>query len=258
MEEAQFLAALPVLAFQAVLVFARLGAAVMLLPGLGEAELPASLRLGLGLTFVPVMLPVLAPSLPPVPDTVAEAARLVVIEVGIGLWIGSLARLVMLSLSVAAQFMAATMGLTSALVQDPALGQGGTALSRLLGLAGVVAVMATGLHHLPLAALAESYGVLPAGAAFPAGTAVEAIVGAGAACLGLALRLAAPFLLGAVVANVALGLLARLAPQIQVYFVAVPGQVLAGLALLALLMPALLGTALPAIQASFGDLPGAP
>ncbi|MBE9605782.1 flagellar biosynthetic protein FliR [Acetobacteraceae bacterium H6797] len=257
MDEAALLAALPLLAFQAVVIFARMGAAVMLLPGIGEAELPAPVRLGIGVGFVPVLLPVLGDSLPTVPDALPDIARLLLVEIGIGIWIGSLARVAMLGLSIAAQFIAGAMGLTSALVQDPALGQGGTALSRLIGLAAVVMVMTTGLHHLAIAAMAESYAVLPAGLGFPAEEVAQSIVAAGADNLGLALRLSAPFLVGAVIANVGLGLLARLAPQIQVYFVAVPGQVLAGIALLALLMPAFMGVAMPAIQASFSALPGA-
>lgn len=257
MDEAAFLAALPSLAFQAMLVFARMGASVMLLPALGESDLPAPYRLGMGLAFVPVLLPVLEPSLPPAPDAVADVLRLVLIEIGIGIWIGSLARLAMLGLSVAAQFMAAAIGLTSAMVQDPTVGQGGTALSRLVGLAALVMVMAMGLHHLPIAAMAESYAVLPPGIGFPAAEATETIVAMGAESLDLALRLSAPFMLGAVVANVALGLLSRVAPQIQIYFVAVPGQVLAGLVLLGLIIPSLLNIAMPALQAAFTALPGA-
>jgi flagellar biosynthetic protein FliR len=254
--EAEFLAALPDLAFRAVLLFARLGAAVMLLPGLGEAELPASIRLGLGLALVALLLPGLQAALPPAPDSTLLAGRLLVVEVLVGLWIGGLARLVMLALGIAAQIMSAAMGLASVIVQDPSLGAGGTALSRLLGLVGVVLVLATGLYTLPLQALAESYRLLPPGEGFPVGQAAETMVAAGAASLALALRLAAPFLLAAVVANIGLGLLARVAPAVQIYFVAVPGQILAGLLLLGLLAPALLASFRPAAEAAFTALPG--
>jgi flagellar biosynthetic protein FliR len=80
---------------------------------------------------------------------------------------------------------------------------------------------------------------------------------AGAASLELALRLAAPFVIGALVLNVALGLLARLAPQVQIFFVAIPGQIVAGIALLALLAPALIATYAEALRAAFDALPAA-
>lgn len=256
MDEAGFLAELPVLAFQAVLVFARLGAAVMVLPGLGEAEVPAPVRLGLGLALTLLMMPVLAPGLPEAPDDVGNALRLVAIEVVIGLWLGGLARFVVLAMAMAGQAIALLLGLAQALVPDPELGGQGTATGRLLALAAAVLVLGSGLYVIPLRALVESYAVLPVGQGFPAGPGAEAMAGAAAESVALALRLASPFVLAAVVINVGLGLLTRIAPQVQVYFIAVPGQVLAGLALLGLIMPALLGAFAEAAREAFLTLPG--
>ena len=67
MTEAEWLAALPDMVFRAVLMLARIGAVVMLMPGLGEQEIPANIRLGLGLGLVMVLYPVLSPSLPAAP-----------------------------------------------------------------------------------------------------------------------------------------------------------------------------------------------
>jgi flagellar biosynthetic protein FliR len=247
---------LPALAFQSVLVFARLGAAVMLLPGLGEAEIPAPIRLGIGLALVALLLPLLAPGLPAPPEAPAEALRLVATETALGLWLGTLARLLILAFAMAGQAIAALVGLAGMLVADPALGPQGTALGRAFGLLAATLVLSTGLHGLALTAMVESYQVLPAGDPFPAGAAAEAVAVAGAASLDLALRLAAPFVVGAVVLNVALGLLARLAPQVQTFFVAVPGQILAGLGLLMLLSMPLLMALEAALRAGFLALPG--
>lgn len=247
---------LPGLVFQAALVFARLGAAVMLLPGLGEAEVPAPLRLGLGVALVALLLPVLAPGLPPMPDDLAELTRLLVTEMVVGLWIGTLARILVLAFAMAGQAIATLIGLASLFAFDPSLGMGGTALGRAFALMAAVLVLSTGLYQVPLAALAESYAVMPAGAPFPAGSAALAIARMGADSLDLALRIAAPFVVGAVLLNVALGLLARLAPQVQTFFIAVPGQILAGLGLLALLAPPMIATLLEALRAGFATLPG--
>ena len=255
--DAALLAALPALAFQAVLVFARLGAAVMLLPGLGEQEVPARIRLCFGLALLALLLPSLAPGLPPAPAAGAEAARLVAQEVAVGLWFGGLARTVALALAMAGQAVSMLIGLQGLLVADPGLGGQGTALGRAFGLMTAVLVLGSGLYGIALRALAESYAVIPAGAPFPAGEAAQAMVEAGAASLALALRLAAPFVIGAVVLNLALGLLARLAPQVQTFFVAMPGQIAAGLALLLLTVPALLQAFGAALADAFQALPGA-
>lgn len=247
---------LPALAFHTVLVFARLGAAVMLLPGLGEAEVPAPLRFALGLSLLPLLMPALLPGLPPPPEDPADAVRLVAVEAVVGIWLGGLARLAVLALAMAGQLVAVLVGLSALLVSDPAMGQGGTALSRASALFAAVLVLATGLHGIALRALAESYAVLPAGDPFPGGAAAEAVVGAGAASLALALRLAAPFVIGAVALNLALGLLARLAPGVQTFFVAVPGQILAGLALLMVLASPLLAAFEAALRQELLNLPG--
>lgn len=256
-EDMALLQSLPALAFQAVLAFARLGAAVMLLPGLGEQEIPPTIRLSLGLALLALLLPGLAPVLPAQPDALADALRLVVQEVAVGLFLGGLARIVAMALAVAGQVIATLIGLQGLLATDPDLGAQGTALSRAFGLLAAVLVLGTGLYAVALRALAESYAVLPAGAGLPGGLAAETMAAAGGAMLELALRLAAPFVVGAVVLNLALGLLARLAPQVQTFFVAVPGQILAGIALLMLLAPPLLLAYSEALRAGFQALPGA-
>ncbi|WP_426956971.1 flagellar biosynthetic protein FliR [Muricoccus radiodurans] len=256
MTEAEFLVALPDLAFQAVLLFSRLGAAVMILPGLGEAEVPPQIRLGLGLGLVLLVLPVLAPFLPPVPDAAAEALRLVTVEIVIGLWIGGMARLLAMAFSVAMQAAASLVGLASVLVQDPAVGSGATALGRLGSLAAAVIVLSGGLYALPLRALVDSYALIPAGGSWPAGAAAEELAEAGAAMLALGLRLAGPFVMASVLINLALALIARVAPQIQVFFVASPGAILAGLGLLALLGPPLVATFTEALVIGWASLPG--
>lgn len=256
MTEAELLAALPALAFQAVLVFARVGAAAMVVPGLGEGDVPAPVRLALGLGLVPLLLPVLVPGLPVPPDDAPTAVRLVALEVLVGIWIGGLARLAAMALGLALQAASTLAGLSSVLAQDAALGAQAAALGRLGTLAAAVLVLSTGLYALPLRALAESYALLPPGAPWPSGPATEAVVAAGAGLLEVALRLAAPFVLASVAANLAMGLLARAAPQVQVMVVAAPGQILAALALLALAAPPLLAAFEAALRDAFSRLPG--
>ena len=96
-------------------------------------------------------------------------------------------------------------------------------------------ILSTGLYALPLSALAGSYTIMPPGGGLPPGGVADLIVQAVGASFGLALRLAAPFLLAGIVWQAALGLLARLVPQLQVYTAAAPGQILGGVVLLGLL-----------------------
>lgn len=248
--------ALAPLAFHAVLVLARIGGAVMLLPGLGEAEVPATIRLLVVLALVALLLPGQAPMLPPLPEAPAELLRLVLLETAIGLWIGLLARLLVLALSQAGQVIGLMIGLASPLQGDLLFGAQGVALSRLLALLGAALVMGSGLYAVPLRALAESYAVLPPGAPLAAGPVAEAVAAAAGESLALALRLAGPFVLLAVLGNLAFALLGRVAPQVQVFVVAAPAQILLGLLLLAVLMPPLLAAWQEAAGTGLAALPG--
>jgi flagellar biosynthetic protein FliR len=136
------------------------------------------------------------------------------------------------------------------------LGAQGAAIGRLLSLATPVLVFATGLYALPLAAIAASYRVIPAGTLLPAGDTTQTILDAVSACFALALRLAGPFVLASVVWHFALALLGRLVPNLQVFFMAAPAQLLGGLLLLAVLASALLSAWREQASASFRLLPG--
>jgi flagellar biosynthetic protein FliR len=241
-------------AFAFTLLLARAGAALMSAPGWGEQDLPTPMRLAFALAFTVLLLPGVAAALPPPPNSIAAGFGLVVVETGAGLLLGSAARLVAVALPIAGQLVALSLGISNAIVFDPVLAGTGGVVSRLFGLMAAVLVFATDLWLLPLAAIAGSYRLLPAGLAFPAEDAVQLILAAVAGGFALAVQLAAPFILAALVFNGALGLLARLVPQLQVFFVALPIQVLGGLALLALLLGGLAAAWVSAARAAIGTL----
>ncbi len=256
MEEAAFLAQLPAWAFGFGLLIARVGSACMLLPGIGEAELPATIRAGFAVALAALLLPVVAPLIPAAPDNVGAAFGMIAAEIVTGLWLGWLTRLLLLALPVAGQIAASMIGLANVLQPDPAMGPQTTALSRALGLAAPVAILAAGLHALPLAAIAGSYRLIPPGSLLPAADTAEQVTGAVATGFGLALQLAAPFVLASIVWQVAMGLLARLVPNLQVFFAAMPGQIAGGIALFALLAATMLGTWQSQVGGAFAALPG--
>lgn len=254
--DAALVATLPAWAFAFVLVMTRIGSAVALLPGLGEAEPPAMLRVGLGLGITLLLLPTIAPLVPAVPEAGVQAVLMVAAEAITGLWLGWLARLLVLALPVAGQFVAYMLGVANVLQPDPILGGQATPIARLFAVVGPLAILATGLYALPLMALAGSYELVPPGAMLPAADTAETAMRAVAAAFALSVRLASPFLLVSIVWNVAIGLLARLVPRLQVYFVVMPGQILGGILLLAVLSAALQASWLDSLRSGFAGLPG--
>ena len=254
--DAVSLATLPAWAFAFLLVMARIGGAVALLPGLGEAEPPVMLRVGLAVGITALLLPGIAPSIPAVPEAGTQAALMVGAEIVTGLWLGWLARLLVLALPVAAQFISYMLGISNVLQPDPILGGQATPVARLFAVAAPLIILTSGLYALPLAALGGSYRLIPPGAMLPAADTAETAARAVATAFSLSVRLAAPFLLVSIVWHAATGLLARLVPRLQVYFVVMPAQILGGTLLLAMLSTALLGAWQTAVREGFASLPG--
>jgi flagellar biosynthetic protein FliR len=249
------LAGLPAFAFGFSLLLARFGALVMVAPGLGEAQIPATMRAGLAACVAALLLPALGPIMPPPPADAMTYAGLIGAELLTGLWFGWLARLVALALPAAAQIVTLMTGLANVIAPDPAAGQT-TALSRLFGLVPPLLLLSSGLYMVPVQALAASYRVIPAGAVLPRGDAATLVVSGVAASFVLAVRLAAPFLLAGTVWQIALGIAARLVPSLQVYQLAHPGQVLGGMMLLVVTLPAMLGAWLGAARGGLLPLTG--
>lgn len=253
---AGLLAELPRWSFGLVLVFSRIGAACVLLPGIGEAELPGTVRAGFTLAFTALLVPVLVPLLPPIPAAPWAGFAMVAAEIATGLWLGWLARLLVQALPVAGQFAASAVGLSSVLQPDPALGPQSTALARVFSLAAPVVVLGSGLYALPLAALAGSFHLIAPGALLPVADTTQGAVQAVGEAFALAMRLAAPFVLAGLVWQGALGLLSRLVPNLQVYGAAMPGQILAGMALLLVLAGVMVAAWRDGLQTAFALLPG--
>ena len=250
------LATLPDWAFAFVLVLGRVGAAMTLLPGLGEASPPAMVRIGFAVGITALLLPGIIPLVPHMPADVLTVAGMIAAEVITGLWLGWLARLLVLALPMAGQFIAFMLGVSNVLVTDPELGAQSSALEQLFSLAAPLAVLITGLYALPLEALAGSYQLIAPGTFLPAGDGTLVAVHAVGTSFALALKLASPFVLATIVFNAVIGLVARLVPNVPVYFVAMPGQILGGMLLLAVLAGPLLATWIGAASAGFARLPG--
>ena len=216
------------------LVFTRVGALVMLLPGIGEAAVPPRIRLALALVLAMVMYPVVRANLPPVPDTLATLVGHMGIELAVGLGLGALLRMFLGALAVAGEIVSLQTTLSFAQTTNPLQAQPTASVSAFLGLLGVTLVFVTDLHQLFIAAIAHSYALFPAGQRLRiddfAGLAIQTF----AETFTLGLQLSAPVMVFALVFNVALGLVARIMPQFQVFFAAQPLSLLLGLSVFAL------------------------
>jgi flagellar biosynthetic protein FliR len=219
------------------LVFARVGAMIMLLPAIGEAGVPPRVRLALALAISLALVPVVSATYGnQAPQSVLALGMLIVKEITAGVLIGGMARMIMGALSTAGYLVATQTGLGYAQTVDPEMGEQGAIVGNFFTLMGAMLIFATNMHHLAIGAIQGSYGILPPGASLPTGDMAELAIRLTAGSFALGLQLAAPFLVFGFAVNAAIGLLARLMPQLQVFFIAMPINILAGFFLMMLLI----------------------
>lgn len=224
--------------FAAAMVFARLGAILMLLPGIGESTIPPRLRLSFALAFSFAVGPLIAPGLPVMPESLSAAAGLVALEALIGLMIGAASRILLMAGAVAGQIIGYQTGLAMAQSFDPTQGQSGALPAQFLNLLFLVLIFATNLHHYLLLAAAQSYEIMPAGAVPDVGDAASWALDLFIDAFALALQIAAPLVAFGLVFYLGLGVLSRLMPQAQIFFIAMPLNILVGFAIMAMTLGA--------------------
>jgi flagellar biosynthetic protein FliR len=220
--------------FALLLIFARVGSAMVLLPGIGENYVAVRVRLLLAGAIAIVVAPVVAPKLPALPGSPVTLLLLLGGEIGIGLFIGTVARMTFTALEIAGTIISFQIGLATASVFNPLISDQGSLVSVLISIAAIVLLFETNGHHLMLHATVDSYGLFVPGALPPIGDFTETITRLVAKSFVIAMQMAAPFLVLVSVLYIALGLITRLMPQLPVFFVALPLQIVLGFLVLIL------------------------
>jgi len=221
------------------MVFFRVGSLVMVIPGLGEAAVPARIRLSFALLLSMCLAPIVAPSLPAVPDSVGTMAGYIFKEVLIGLFIGGVLRVFLSSMTAAGELISLQTTLAFAQTANPLGAQPSTSLSVFLTLMGVVLVFDTDLHAMFLAAIVHSYTLFSPLKHVPLNDAATLAEETVAKSFTLGVQLAAPVLVFSLVFNIAVGLVGRVMPQFQIFFAATPLTLILGLSLFALSLGAI-------------------
>lgn len=231
---------LPLLATAFLILFARLGAVLMLLPVFSEEAAPGQVRLLLAVGLTLALFGLLRPQVAPLAGQ-GDAILLgtVLAELLTGLALGMTIRIFFQAATMAGALISLQIGLTTALVAEPISGQT-PLLGKLMALAAALVCFATGLHQQWLAAIVHSYELFPVGHVPVPGDWLHLAVATTGQALALAVSLAAPFLIYGIVFNVALGFGARLAPSLQVFFMVQPLNLVLGFSLLVLTIGAIL------------------
>ncbi|MBC7739442.1 MAG: flagellar biosynthetic protein FliR [Candidatus Saccharibacteria bacterium] len=231
----------------ATLVFLRVGAVMSLMPAFGERTVPQRVRLVLTLAFTAIIAPAVVGSVQATQGWLLPAA----VEVLVGLAIGIGLRLFIMALQIAAAIIAQVTSLSQLFggaTPDPQ-----PAIGNLLTVAALALAVLSGLHVKAASLLIMSYQILPAGRLPTAADMADWGLLQIANALVLAFSLAAPFVIGSIIYNVALGVINKSMPQLAVSLVGAPLLTFASLLLMALVIPLALTVWMGSFDAFLAD-----
>jgi flagellar biosynthetic protein FliR len=203
------------------------------MPGVGEQMVSPRLRLAFALLTALVLFPTVRPLLGGTEGVAGP--RLIGLLFGetiVGLVLGLTVRMVLAALQTAGVIISAQLGLSYAMTVDPSMGGQQVAIGNFLSLLGITLIFTADLHHLAIEGLARSYDVLPPDGVPAFSDALMLATRALTRGFTLAVQISGPFIAFGILFNLGLGVLSRLMPQLQVFFLAVPASVLVGMVIL--------------------------
>ncbi len=225
--------------FTFLLIFTRIGTGIMLIPGIGESYVAPRFRLLLALMISLAMTPALAAQMPKPPTSALALTALLAMEILVGLFIGFVTRFLVTAMHTIGLIVSYQSSLAAATMFDMTQASQGSAIGNFLSVTAVVFLFTTDMHHLMLQALFESYAIFPAGFSVPINDMANFLARLSGDILILSVKLASPIIVVGLMIYMGSGVLSRLMPNMHVFFVIVPPQILISFMVLMLILSGL-------------------
>ncbi len=226
----------------------RISGLLLTAPILSRKSIPAIVKIGFGILLAILLLPVVMQHPLPLASSLVDLSVIGFKEVLIGVTLGLIFKLLFYATEMAGSFVGFQSGLSVANIVDPSTQSEVNLLGVFWMLIASVIFLAIDGHHIVISALADSYAVIPIGrASFGAGS-LDLVMRLGGAVFTLALKFAAPILLTVLLVDVALGVLGRTIPQMNIFVIGIPVKI----AVATLMM----GVSLPIFAWALGRMTG--
>ncbi len=233
----------PHLALGVFVLFCRIGGCLMLAPGFSNTQIPVQVRLFIALAATLALAPLLLGRLPQeiLNDDPIPALRTIGTELLVGISIGLMARFFLIALETMAVVGATGLGLANPFGIEVEPDESLPPLATLITTSAVVLIFVLDLHWEVLRGLVASYTAIPASNTFDAGFSLRHISVVLVETFRIALRICSPFILYAIIVNLAISIINRLTPQIAVFYISAPFVIAGGLTLLFFTIRSMLG-----------------
>jgi flagellar biosynthetic protein FliR len=221
------------------IVFSRIGAILMVMPGIGDAMVTMRVRLIFSLGVSLLIAPVLS-NMPILPESILLTASVLIFELLIGIFIGLLARTMQMAIQISGAILATLSGLGSAMLFDPSQNTQGVAVGAFLSTLAVTLLFSADLHHILIRGFVDSYEIFPAGKAINLSDALTSFMEHIRRIFLLAIQLTAPQIILSTVLLIAAGVLSRLMPSLHIFYLITPIQLLLSFGVLMITLSAIM------------------
>jgi flagellar biosynthetic protein FliR len=220
--------------FAFLLVFARIGTAFFLLPGFSSMQIPMRMRLTLAIAVSFLVTPALISQMPPLPGAPMMIFVLVGSEILSGAILATVPMILLAAVHIAGTIISFISGIANALTFDPVVQEQSAIVSGFLSTVALTLIFVTDMHHIFIRAVLESYELFRPGVMPNIGDATQMITRQVADTFLVGVQMSTPFIVVNFAYNLGLGILTRLAPQVPVFFIATPIQLIVSLVLMML------------------------
>ncbi|MEG6617316.1 flagellar biosynthetic protein FliR [Peptococcaceae bacterium 1198_IL3148] len=219
------------------LVFVRCSTFLWASPIFAIPGIPGQVKAGFAFVLTIIIYPIIAASGPEIFDGGLGYIMMLVSEAAVGLAMGFVCTMVFNALRMAGQLIDLSIGYAMAQIMDPVTSSMNTPLGRFLYYVTLATFLCVDGHHGLIWGLVKSYQILPLNAAEMTGTAAIFLIRAFADTFTLALKVAVPIVAVLLMTDIALGVMGRTAPQMNIFMLGFPFKIMLGLLSLAVLLP---------------------
>lgn len=222
------------------MIFMRIGAVFMLMPGFSASYVNTQVRLILALALTLILLPIISPVLPPEPTEFSQQLYYILNEISIGIFLGIIMQVLFFALNFAGSIASQAIGFSNAQMFDPAFQTQTMLIETFLSIIALTFIFVTDIHHLMIGALVDSYQLFKPGETLPWGDFAQHLTQTINQSFAFGFKLGSPFIAFTIIFYSGMGLVSRLMPQLNIFFLSLPLQIYLGLGVLFLTIPVII------------------
>lgn len=232
------------------LVLSRVAGIFAALPVFGGRMMPVRIKAVTVFMITLVCFPTLSVALPEVPSDAFTLALLAFSEIMIGLTLAFITQIIFAAVEFSGQIIGMQMGLTISSILDPSRGTQTQIMSVIQSLFATLLFLSLNIHHIFIRAIIDSFKVIPLGGWHLSGELVNFLVMRTADIFIIGIRLAAPVMVALILTTVALGIMARAFPQMNIFMISLPLNIGLGLVIMGMTLTIFFHV----LEVSFGNL----